>query len=176
MYFRSLLRMLKNGFSETLWMSSSLSVRICVIGMLINLKVFVLFFSSWNLQWCTKCRGIFTKIFGLTEGWFWFNLLCLIIVMLLSLLFVFRHQASSVALAGFKQICVFTVQIYTYICSQSSVADFRSPLAKDKYLSLGVELVIWAKTRIQAFTFTRRKMAKSLPVYKLWSTKIELCK
>ena len=35
------------------------------------------FFSSWNLQWCTKCRGIFTKIFGLTEGWFWFNLLCL---------------------------------------------------------------------------------------------------
>ena len=162
MYFRSLLRMLKNGFSETLWMSSSLSVRICVIGMLINLKVFVLFFSSWNLQWCTKCRGIFTKIFGLTEGWFWFNLLCLIIVMLLSLLFVFRHQAS---------VCVFTVQLCIF-----SVADFRSPLAKDKYLSLGVELVIWAKTRIQAFTFTRRKMAKSLPVYKLWSTKIELCK
>ena len=36
---RSLLRMLKNEYSELLWMSSSPNVRICVIGMLINLKV-----------------------------------------------------------------------------------------------------------------------------------------
>ena len=165
MYFRSLLRMLKNGFSETLWMSSSLSVRICVIGMLINLKVFVLFVSSWNLQSCndapTKCRGIFTKIFGLTEGWFWFNLLCLIIVMLLSLLFVFRHQAS---------VCVFTVQLCIFWLQISS--------GERQIFKFGC----WAcdlgenYCRIQAFTFTRRKMAKSLPVYKLWSTKIELCK
>ena len=54
-------------------------------------------------------------------------------------------------MAGFKQVCVFTVQLCIF-----SVADFRSSLAKDKYFSLGVELVIWAKSRIQAFTLEER--------------------
>ena len=109
----------KNAQEWIQWMSSSLSVRICVIGMLINLKVFVLFVSSWNLQSCndasTKCRGIFTKIFGLTEGWFWFNLQCLFLVMLLFLLFVFRHQASSGATAGFS-LCIHCTTMYILSC------------------------------------------------------------
>ena len=62
-----------------------------------------------------------------------------------------NHGDASLSLAGFKQVCVFTVQLCIF-----SVADFRSSLAKDKYFSLGVELVIWAKTRIQAFTLEER--------------------
>ena len=62
-----------------------------------------------------------------------------------------NHGDASLSLAGFKQVCVFTVQLCIF-----SVADFRSSLAKDKYFSLGVELVIWAKTRLQAFALEER--------------------
>ena len=55
-------------YSELLWMSSSPNVRICVIGMLINLKVLAVFMKAgWGFMVLRDKQELYISLHGLLQ-------------------------------------------------------------------------------------------------------------